>query len=616
VQKSAALIMSTPVINTTVSLRAGRRAVRVTAALISAGAMASAAACLSGPAASAGLHVAISYPATAGSTALDGRMLLLLSTDDKQEPRFQIGDNDRTQQVFGADIEGLQPGKEAVFDSSVLGYPVASLAKVPAGEYWVQGLLHVYETLRRSDGHVVKLPMDRGEGQQWMLAPGNLYSAPVRMRIDPAADTVVRVSLDKKIPPLPDSQDTPYIKHIRIQSERLTRFWGRPMYLGAILVLPEGFESHPNARYPVAVFHGHFQRDVFPWRETPPDPKLPPADLGGIARYCPNGHEGELCTKYGYEAVLQQYGYELYKQWTGPGFPRAIMVNVQHANPYYDDSYAVNSENLGPYGDAITYELIPYIEKTFRGLGPWARGLYGGSTGGWEALGAQVFYPDEYNGTIANCPDPIDFRRFTNINIYEDRNAYFIEGPWRRTPRPGYRDYLGQTLATIEQMNTRELVLGTRSRSGGQWDIWEAVYSPVGADGYPQRIWDKATGVIDAKVAASWRDHYDLVHIMTRDWATLGPKLRGKITLNVGLSDNVFLNDAVYLAEEFLKSATNPPADAKVDYGLRDEHCWSGDHAHVNAISRLTYSNRFIPALAEHWQRTAPPGADTRSWKY
>ena len=573
-------------------------------------------ACASRLPADARLRVALSFPASISSTPLDGRMLLLLSTDGGQEPRFQITDNDRTQQVFGVDVDGLQPGQESLIDASVLGYPVASLSKVPAGEYWVQGLLHVYETFKRADGHVVKLPPDRGEGQQWTSAPGNLYSAPVKVRIDPGSATTVRVSLDKKIPPLADLPDSKYVKHVRIQSERLTKFWGRPMYLGAILVLPEGWDSHPDSRFPVAVFHGHFQREVFPWRESPPDPKLPAPDLAGIARYCPNGHEGELCTKYGYEAVLQEYGYALYKQWIGAGFPRVIMVNIQHANPYYDDSYAVNSENLGPYGDAITYELLPYIEKTFRGLGPWARGLYGGSTGGWEALAAQVFYPDQFNGTFANCPDPIDFRRFTNINIYEDRNAYAIEGPWRRTPRPGYRDFLGQTLSTVEQMNTRELVLGTKSRSGGQWDIWEAVYSPVGADGYPQRIWDKATGVIDPKVAAYWRDHYDLVHIMTRDWPTLGPKLRGKITLNAGLSDNVFLNNAVYLAEEFLKSATNPPAEATVDYGLRDEHCWSGDHEHVNAISRLTYSNRFIPKLAEHWQKTAPSGADTKSWRY
>ena len=589
---------------------------RVVSALAAAATTAAIAACASSGPANGRLRVALSFPAAASSKPLDGRMLLLLSTDGSQEPRFQIGDNDRTQQVFGVDVEGLEAGKDATIDSTVLGYPVASLARVPPGEYWAQGLLHVYETFTRADGHVVKLPPDRGEGQQWASAPGNLYSAPVKVRIDPQADTTLRISLDKKIAPLPDLPDSKYIRHIRIQSDRLTKFWGRPMYLGAILVLPEGWDSHPDAHFPLAIFHGHFQREVFPWRETPPDPALPAPDLNGIARYCPNGHEGEFCTKYGYEAVLQRYGYELYKQWTGANFPRVIMVNIQHANPYYDDSYAVNSENLGPYGDAITYELLPYIEKTFRGLGPWARGLYGGSTGGWEALAAQLFYPDQYNGTFANCPDPIDFRRFTNVNIYEDRNAYAIEGPWRRTPRPGYRDYLGQTLATIEQMNTRELVLGTKSRSGGQWDIWEAVYSPVGADGYPQRIWDKATGVIDAKVAAYWREHYDLVHIMTRDWATLGPKVRGKITLNVGLSDNVFLNNAVYLAEEFLKSASNPPADAKVDYGLRDEHCWSGDHDHVNAISRLTYSNRFIPELAAHWQRTAPGGADTRSWRY
>jgi hypothetical protein len=581
-----------------------------------AGTIATSAACLSRPAASERLRVALSFPVAMSETPLDGRMLLFLSTDGAQEPRLQITDNDRTQQVFGIDVEDLKPTQEATIDSSVLGYPVASLSNVPPGEYWVQGLLHVYETFKRSDGHTVKLPPDRGEGQQWSIAPGNLYSAPQRIRIDPSTDAVLRISLDKKIPPLPDLPDTKYIRRIRIQSERLTKFWGRPMYLGAILVLPEGWESHPNAKYPLAIFHGHFQREVFPWRESPPDPKLPPADLDGIARYCPNGHEADLCTKYGYERVLQQYGYELYNQWRSPGFPRVIMVNIQHANPYYDDSYAVNSENLGPYGDAITYELVPYIEKTFRGLGPWARGLYGGSTGGWEALGAQVFYPDEYSVTFANCPDPIDFRRFTNIDIYEDRNAYFIEGPWRRTPRPGYRNYLGQTLATIEQMNIRELVLGTKSRSGGQWDIWEAVFSPVDADGYPQRIWDKRTGAIDSKVAAYWRDHYDLVHIMERDWTTLGPKLRGKITLNVGLSDNVFLNNAVYLAEDFLKSAKNPPADAAVDYGLRDEHCWSGDHAHVNAISRLTYSNRFIPAMAARWQRTAPAGADTKSWRY
>jgi hypothetical protein len=255
------------------------------------------------------------------------------------------------------------------------------------------------------------------------------------------------------------------------------------------------------------------------------------------------------------------------------------------------------------------------LEKTFRGIGPWARGVYGGSTGGWEAIAAQVLYPDEYNGAIVNCPDPIDFRSYMTIDIYEDRNAYYAEGPFRRTVRPGERDYLGRVRSTVEQQNTKELVLGTHSRSGGQWDIWEAVFSPVGGDGYPARIWDKTSGVIDVKVAQYWRDHFDIGHILRRDWSKLGPKLRGKLTINVGLSDNFFLNDAVYRVDDFLKTA-DPPADASIDYGARDEHCWSGDHSTWNGVSRFTVNGRSLKKLAEHWSRTAPPGADVTSWKY
>jgi hypothetical protein len=569
-----------------------------------------------GSAAPAVLRVGLSVAASAGRGPLDGRMLLLVSTDDSREPRFQIADNDRTAQVFGLDVEALAPGHEVFVDGDTLGYPIENLDDLPPGDYWVQGLLHMYETFARSDGHTVKLPPDRGEGQQWNQAPGNLYSTPTRVHLDPSSGETVHLTLDQVIPPLPDLPDTKYVKHVRIQSERLTKFWGRPMYLGALVLLPEGWDTHPAVRYPLAIYHGHFQREVADWRETPPDPALPPVDEANIAKYCPNGHEGDACTKYGYERMQQEYGYNFFKEWTGPSFPRVIMVTIQHANPYYDDSYAVNSENLGPYGDAITYELIPYIEKTFRGIGPWARAVYGGSTGGWESLAVQVFYPDEYNGAWANCPDPIDFRSYTVVNLYEDENAYYSEGPFRRTPRPGERDYLGQTRVTIEQANLKELVLGTKSRSGGQWDIWEAVFSPVGPDGYPRRIFDKRTGVIDKEVAAYWREHFDLVHIMERDWATLGPKLRGKITLNVGLSDNFFLNDAVYHAEAFLKSAGNPAADATIDYGMRDEHCWSGDHDHVNAISRLTYNSRFIRLMADRWTKTAPAGADTTSWRY
>ena len=277
----------------------------------------------------------------------------------------------------------------------------------------------------------------------------------------------------------------------------------------------------------------------------------------------------------------------------------------------------MNSANLGPYGDAINEELIPYIERTFRGLGQgWARFMYGGSTGGWEALGVQVLYPDFYNGCFAACPDPIDFRQYTVIDIYNDRNAFFAEGPWRKIPRPGHRNYLGHVSTTIEAMNRLELVLGEKGRSGGQWDIWQAVYSPVGVDGYPKPIFDKRTGVIDRDVANYWREHYDIGHILKRDWATIGPKLRGKIHIYVGEADNYYLNNAVYLVEDFLKSTKTPPYEGVVDYEPRAEHCWNGDHTQPNAISRLRYAQLFAPKIVARILATAPPGADVTSWRY
>jgi len=242
--------------------------------------------------------------------------------------------------------------------------------------------------------------------------------------------------------------------------------------------------------------------------------------------------------------------------------------------------------------------------------------LYGGSTGGWEAIAAQIFYPDDYNGAVANCPDPIDFRAYVTVNIYDDANAYYSVGPLRRTPRIATRYDDGTMQSTMEQDNLQELALGDRSRSGGQYDIWEAVYSPVGPDGYPRRIWDKRTGLIDKSVAAHWREHYDLSYILARDWARLAPKLKGKLRINVGNMDNYFLDRSVRLFQERVQNLDNPRPDVVIDYGARDGHCWSGDHDNMNFISRLTYHQRFIPLLVEHFLRSAPKGADTKSWRY
>ncbi|MDQ3474362.1 MAG: esterase family protein [Acidobacteriota bacterium] len=550
------------------------------------------------------LRFAVSFPNERSATPLDGRLLLLVSKNNEREPRFQINEDLNTQQVFGIDVDGMKPDADAIVDAGAFGHPVRSLSQIPPGEYWVQALLHRYETFRRSDGHTVKLPMDRGEGQQWSRAPGNFYSKPQKLSLNPQKAETIKLKLDQEIPPIAPPKDTKYIKHVRIQSKLLSDFWGRPMHLGANVLLPEGFDSHPNARYPLVIFHGHFPADFGGFRETPPDPNLKP-------------DYSERFKLAGYNKIVQEQAYKFYQEWTGPNFPRLIIIEIQHANPYYDDSYAVNSANLGPYGDAITYELVPFIEKQFRGIGKgWARFMYGGSTGGWEALAAQIFYPDEYNGAWGACPDPIDFRAYTVVNIYEHKNAYYADSPWKKTPRPGKRNYLGELAATTEDENHMELALGTKSRSGGQFDIWEAVYSPVGADGYPKPIWNKLTGEIDHSVAAHWREHYDLGHILKRDWPRLGPKLEGKLHIYVGEADNYFLNNAVYLVEDFLKTTKNPHYNGEVDYEPRAEHCWNGDHTRPNAISRLRYHQFYAPKIVERILKSAPPGADLKSWRY
>ena len=530
------------------------------------------------------LQFGISFPEEVDAEALDGRILLLISNHAEPEPRFQVRQH-RAQSppLFGIDVNGLEPGEEAIIDAEVFGYPLESLSEIPAGEYWVQALLHRYETFHRSDGHVVKLPMDRGEGQNWQIAPGNLYSTPERVRIDPAATEVIHVSLDQEIPPLPPAQDTEYIKHVQIQSDLLTEFWGRPMHLGAIVLLPYGYEEHPEARYPLMINHGHFQREIRGFSETPPGPELT-----------------------GTERERAEAAHDFFLEWTGPDFPRMLYVVIQHANPYFDDSYAVNSANVGPYGDAITYELIPYLEDQFRGIGEgWARGMHGGSTGGWEVLGAQIFYPDEYNGAWAACPDVVDFHAYRISNLYEPENVYFEETEWRRIARPGYRNTIGEIESTWQERNYIELVIGTNSRSGGQHDIWPAVFGPVGEEGYPEFPYDKWTGEINPEVVEYWRENYDLTHILRRDWATLGPKLRGKLYFTMGDMDNGYLNNAMYYLEEFLESTTDPPYDGWVEWGDREPHCYSG------------HPRRFwLESLRDRILETAPAGADLTSWRY
>jgi hypothetical protein len=550
------------------------------------------------------IEISVSFDSDISSKTYDGRLLLMFSTNGEKEPRFQISDGPSTQLIFGQNVEGLTPDKSVNFDASHLGYPIENVENIKPGTYWVQALLHTYETFNLSTGHTVKLPMDNGEGQQWNRSPGNLYSTPVQVTIEPDKATKIEIVMDQIIPPIEEPADTEWIKHIKMKSDLLSKFWGRDTYLGAHVLLPKGFDEHPEAKYPLMIFHGHYPSDFGGFQTTPPDPSLEP-DYS--ARFNVSG----------YNIIQQQEAYNQYLQWISDEFPRFLIIEIQHSTPYYDDSYAVNSASQGPYGDAITYELIPFIEEKFRGIGEgWSRFLYGGSTGGWEALAVQVMYPDDYNGCFAACPDPIDFRAYVTTNIYEDKNAYYYESEHKEVLRPAHRDYLGHVSSNMRDMNRLELVLGDKSRSGQQFDIWEATYSPQGADGYPERLWDKYTGDINPTVAAFWKENYDLRYILERDWDKLGPKLKGKINIYCGDMDNYYLNNAVYLMEEFLENTTDPYYGGEVDYGDRAEHCWNGDQENPNYISRLRYNTMYVDKIIKRIKESAPKGADLTSWRY
>jgi hypothetical protein len=529
---------------------------------------------------SAGPRFEISFPATAHAGPVTGRVFVVISRHEQPEPRLQVGSWTQEAPFFGTDVFQLAPGAVAIIDGETPGYPLSGLKQVPPGDYYVQALLNVYTEFHRADGHVLWAHLDQWEGQQFNLAPGNLYSEMKKVHLDPAG-CICKLTLARVIPPVEMPPDTRWVKHIKIVSKLLSQFWGRPIYLGATVLLPKDYDEHGQVRYPAIYEQGHFTLD-------------PPL---GFASEPPG------------ESSRPRPGYELFRRWIGPGFPRIIAVTFQHPTPFFDDSYAVNSANDGPYGDAIMQELIPYIEEHFRIIRePWARVLTGGSTGGWESLALQFQHPDFFGGTWTFYPDPIDFRRVLLVDIYDDDNAFVAPGfEWVEHERPLMRTAEGQVIETVRQMSQFEAVLGSHGRSGQQLEAWEAVYSPVGADGYPQPLWDKQSGKIDHDVAGYMREHgYDLRDYLERNWKRVGPQLAGKIHIYCGDMDNYYLNLAVYLMQNFLEGVREPAARATFAYGRPMKgHGWA-------PFSQV----QLVRAMVDYIDQHAPAGADIRSWKY
>lgn len=513
-----------------------------------------------------------------------------------REPRLQAGAWENSVPFFGADVNALRPGESAILDAGTLGYPAVSLRDIPPGDYYVQALLNVYTQFPRADGHTVWLHEDQWEGQKFNTAPGNLVSEVQRVHLDARNGYSIALSLTKVLPPVQVPSDNDEVKRIRIQSRLLTAFWGRPIFLGAVVLLPKGYTEHPDLRYPVVYQQGHFSLGA-PFGHTHVD--TPESNEQRKVRLEHN----------------RETSYELSRAWDGPDFPRMVAVTFQHPTPYYDDSYAVNSANNGPYGDAIMTELIPEIERRFRIIQkPYARVLTGGSTGGWEALALQVYHPEFFGGTWPMYPDPVDFHSYGLLDIYADSNAFIApHHEWITPERYWMRDHWmhaesdGQPTITMRAMNRMEDVLGSHGRSSEQLAVWETVYGPVGADGYFKPLWDSRTGTIDRSVALYMRDHgYDLTHYLRENWGSIGAQLVGKLHVSVGDMDQFYLNNAVYRLEQFLESTRDPYYAGSFTYGRpKKNHGWQPKS-----------TGGILREMAQHIVEHAPAGEQTAAWRY
>lgn len=468
-------------------------------------------------------HVTVLF-APAGVDPLD-------DTDVTSSPNLFFGMN--VYDIDSLDTISLTSGNGINTRTIVSGWPNASLDGIPLGNYSVQGFLTKYETVTRSDGSTVSVHFPCGDGAPNLDGYGSLTTSVINFTVSGGPQTIDLVFND--VTAVEDFngteiggcnqgnyEDTELLKYVKIRSEALSNFWNRDMYVGANVLLPSGYNANDTrTRYPVIYSQGHWPADVGAFR-YPTDNFSAGWDQGIIP-----GENG---------------------QPDRPA-PKMIMVQFRHEAPFYDDSYAVNTANLGPYGDAINDELIPYLESQFNIIAePYARVQVGGSTGGWESIASLIFRPDLFGVCFSSYPDSLDFHKHQAIPLYTNKNAYLYANG---SAIPSIREFDDNgtqvILASVAQENHWELTFGTASRSFNQWDIWNAVFGVQGLNGYPLEPWNKVTGEIYPGAVEYWK-HMDLSAYIVSNWnnsRNLGTVLADRIYIYVGTWDDYFLNEGV-----------------------------------------------------------------------
>jgi S-formylglutathione hydrolase FrmB len=450
------------------------------------------------PAQHAFFHIALDRSFTA---PVSGRLLLFIAPPSGDGSQVDI-DMMSPEAVYVAakEVARLAPGESIDIDADDLVFP-RPLSDAPAGSYRVQAVLDVYH----SYDYIGR-------------APGDLVSNPISVDLPFSVAPALTLALVLPEPPDPLAQRPDVVSALQpidFISPVLTRFWGREIHMRGLVLLPPGYDSHPKDTYPTVYFT--------------------------------HGFGGTLQRMRGYFAPM------IYDRMKQGKMPEMIWVLLDESSPTGTHEFA-DSVNNGPWGAALTTELIPNIEAQYRmDARTSGRFLQGHSSGGWATLWLQTHYPKVFGGTWSTSPDPSDFRFFSTIDLYAPHANFYRAADG--TPTPIMRDH-GQPRATMQQLAGQESVLG---EYGGQLGSFEWVFSPRGPDGRPQPLFNRVTGDIDPSVAAYWRSHYDIVEYLNGNWKTIGADLRGKIHLVVGTDDTFYLDGAAHSLESALNRLDGDP---------------------------------------------------------
>lgn len=428
------------------------------------------------------LKFSVTYPAEAFAGPFTGKVVVYLS---KRSPQPRNGPNwFGPEPMYSLNFKNIKPGEAMVIDEKAVGFP-GKLSALEAGEYMVQAVV------------------DRNLGGRAIgRSPGNLYSETTRVMLAPAQDTTVAIVCNKIVEERP-FRETESVKEIRVESKLLSKFYGRKTTINAGVALPEEWSKELDRKFPVIY-------------EVP--------GFGGRHTGLSGGRASSRTRKDGEPFIY-------------------VVLDPDCPGGH---SVFADSANNGPWGAALTTELLPELEKRFRGMGKTeARFVTGHSSGGWSSLWLQVTYPDVFGGCWSTAPDPVDFRDFQQIDIYRPGTNMFKDSAGEARPLAREGD---EPVILYRAFSDME-----RPIRGEQLGSFDYVFSPRGPDGEPKPLWNRDTGAIDPEVADAWKK-YDIGLTLRTHWKELEPKLKGKIHVYMGDKDTFYLDGAAKLLQKDMKA--------------------------------------------------------------